>query len=107
MLLLALDLPGEQEATWSWMTSTACTKDVPELPLSPALQAFEPTLQGRQISQLTRQILKPKFSKARRYSCIQYPSAGTAAVCKKGHGIHGALSPHFLQAGDMLLQLNG
>lgn len=67
MLLLALDLPGEQEATWSWMTSTAHTNDVPELPLFPAFHfpAFEPTLQGMHISPFTGRMLNPRFSKDR------------------------------------------
>lgn len=96
MLILALDLPGEQEATWSWMTSTAHTKDVPELPLFPAFQAFEPTLQGRNISQFTRQILKPRLSQARGDSevCVQHPPADTGAACKKDYEIHGARELH-------------
>lgn len=54
------------------MTSTAHTKDAPELPLFPAFRAFESTLQGMHISQFTRRILRPRFSKARRDSegCI-------------------------------------
>lgn len=96
MLLLALDLPGEQEATWSWITSTAHTKDAPELPLFPAFQAFEPTLQGMYISPFLGRILKPRFSKARGVSevCIQYASADTEAVCRKDHEIHGASDLH-------------
>lgn len=93
---MALDLPDEQEATWSWMTSTAHTKEAPELPLFPAFQAFEPTLQGMQIIQFTRQVLKPRFRKARGDSevCVQYPSTDTGRVCKKGHEIHGARELH-------------
>lgn len=98
MLLLALDLPGEQEATWSWMTSTAHTKDAPELSLFPGFQAFEPTLQGMRISQFTRQVLKPRFSKTRGHSevCVQYPSTDTGTVRKKDHETCGARELYIL-----------
>lgn len=96
MLFFALDIPDEQEATWSWMTSTAHTKDVSELPLFPVFQTLEQTLQGLHISQFTRRILNPRLSKARRDSegCIQYPSTDTGAVCKKDHEIHGSRELH-------------
>lgn len=78
MLSLVLDSPAKLGPTWSQLTPTAPTKDVPEVPLFPAVQAFELRLQGRHICQFSRQILEPQISKASGDSEVCISQAGTA-----------------------------